>query len=275
MEPKNPFGINVIALTSGKGGVGKTNASINIAVALQQSGSRVLLLDADLGLANVDVMIGVYAKFNLSHVTSGEKKISEILIHGPAGVDIVPASSWVQKMAQLSQKEIGLLIQAFSELDDNYDYLIIDTAAGISDGVLSFLQAAHHVVVVAVDEPSSVTDAYAMIKVMRQDYAIENIWFLSNMVDNEEHGKKLYKKINRVAEQFLGDGITFLDYVPGDRRIKAANQKQVPVVLSDPSSLSGLAYKRIATHVERWPQASAARGNLEFFVERFVNRAGM
>lgn len=273
MRSKNIFGIKVIALTSGKGGVGKTNASINIAIALQQSGKKVLLLDADLGLANVDVMIGAYAKFNLSHVISGEKTISDILIHGPAGIDVVPASSGIQKMAQLNQKEIGLLIQAFSELNGSYDYLIIDTSAGISDGVLSFLQAAHHVVVVAVDEPSSVTDAYAMIKVMRQDYAIENIWFLSNMVDNAEHGKKLYKKINKVAEQFLGDGILYLDYVPSDRRLKEANQHQVPVVLSSPSSLSGLSYKRIADHVERWPQPSSARGNLEFFVERFVDRA--
>jgi len=266
-------GIQVIALTSGKGGVGKTNAAVNVAVALQKSGNRVLLLDADLGLANVDVMIGLHSPFNLSHVIRGEKTISEILVKGPAGISIVPASSGVQKMAQLDDTEVGHLIQAFSQLDDDYDYLIVDTAAGISSGVLSFLQAAHHVVVVVLDEPSSITDAYAMIKVMRRDYGVENIWVLSNMVDSLTHGRQLYEKLNRVAEQFLGRGVNYLDAIPLDRRIKEANKSQKAVMDISPSSLSGVAYQRVSEKLKQLPKPTKARGQLEFFVERFMDRA--
>jgi flagellar biosynthesis protein FlhG len=265
--------IQVIALTSGKGGVGKTNASVNIAVALQQAGNKVLLLDADLGLANVDVMVGLHASFNLSHVIRGEKTVEEILIKGPAGISIVPASSGIQKMAQLDEIEVGHLIQAFSQLNDDFDYLIVDTAAGISSGVLSFLQAAHHVVVVVLDEPSSITDAYAMIKVMRRDYDVENIWVLSNMVDSLPHGKQLFEKLNRVAEQFLGRGVNYLDAIPLDRRIKEANKAQKAVLDMSPSSLSGIAYQRVAEQLEKLPKPKAARGQLEFFVERFIERA--
>ena len=265
--------VQVIALTSGKGGVGKTNAAVNLSVALQKAGNKVLLLDADLGLANVDVMIGLQAKANLSHVLKGEKRIAEILLEGPAGIQIVPASSGVQKMAELNQTEIGHLIHAFSELNDDYDYLIIDTAAGISSGVLSFLQAAHQVVVVAVDEPSSVTDAYAMIKVLRRDYNVNNIWLLANMVDDAKHGQLLYQKIDRVAQQFLGMGIDFLGAVPSDRRIKEANRQQKAIMEASPSSLASNAYKAAAKKMSGWPKASMARGQMEFFVERLIERA--
>jgi flagellar biosynthesis protein FlhG len=265
--------VQVIAFTSGKGGVGKTNASLNIAVSLQKNGGKVLLLDADLGLANIDVMVGLYSEFNLSHVLLGQKSIQEILIEGPAGIHIVPSASGVQKMAQLTEVEIGRLIQAFSELADDYDYLLIDTAAGIAEGVLSFLQAAHHVVVVAVDEPSSVTDAYAMIKVMTQQYQIEHIWLLANMVNDAHHGKALFNKINQVTEKFLSESIHYLDAVPADKRVKESNQNQTPVSISSPSSLSATAYLRAAKQIAKWEKPTQARGNMEFFVERYLNRA--
>ncbi|NRP28658.1 Flagellum site-determining protein YlxH [Marinobacterium sp. xm-d-420] len=265
--------VQVIALTSGKGGVGKTNTAVNMALALQKAGNRVLLLDADLGLANVDVMIGLYATYNLSHVLSGEKRINEILLDGPGGIQVVPASSGVKSMAELNEQQIGYLIQAFSELNEEYDYLIIDTAAGISSGVLSFLQAAHHVVVVVVDEPSSITDAYAMIKLLRRDYDVNNIWLVSNLVDSNEHGEKLFNKLNGVVERFLGEGINYLCAVPRDTRLSEANQRQKAVLEVSPSSKSSQAYQRAAAMVSRWPKPNAARGQMEFFVERLIERA--
>lgn len=265
-------GVQVIAITSGKGGVGKTNAAVNIAVGLKKAGQKVLLLDADLGLANVDVMIGLHVKHNLSHVLHGEKKISEILVDGPAGIRIVPAASGVRSIAQLEEKQVGYLVQAFSELSEEYDYLIIDTAAGIAEGVVSFLQTAHHVIVVAVDEPTSITDAYAMIKIMRRDYEIENIWVLSNMVDDAANGRQLFEKINRVAEHFLGQGIKFLGAIPIDPTVKEANRAQQAILELASGAPSSLAYKRATQRITQWPKPSVARGQMEFFVERFIDR---
>lgn len=265
--------VQVIALTSGKGGVGKTNAAVNMAIALQKSGNRVLLLDADLGLANVDVMLGLYATHNLSHVLSGEKRISEILIQGPAGVQIVPASSGVKSMAELNDRQIGHLIQAFSELNEEYDFLIVDTAAGISAGVLSFLQAAHHVVVVVVDEPSSITDAYAMIKVLRRDYEVDQIWLVSNMVESANQGRQLFDKLNGVIERFLGHGINYLGAIPRDRQLTDANKQQRAVYDLSPGAKSSRAYSDLSQRVAKWPKPTAARGQLEFFVERLIERA--
>lgn len=265
--------VQVIALTSGKGGVGKTNAAVNMAIALQRAGNRVLLLDADLGLANVDVMLGLYARHNLSHVLSGEKRIGEILIEGPAGIQIVPASSGVKSMAELSEQQIGHLIQAFSELNDAYDYLIVDTAAGISAGVLSFLQAAHHVLVVVVDEPSSVTDAYAMIKILRRDYDVNNIWLVANLVDNALHGQKLFDKLNSVVERFLGQGVNYLGAIPRDRLLSEANRQQRAVFEATPSAKSSQSYLNVANKIAKWTKPTVARGQLEFFVERLIERA--
>jgi len=267
--------IQVIALTSGKGGVGKTNAALNLSVSLQRNNYKVLLLDADLGLANVDVMVGLHSDFNLSHVLSGQKDINEILIEGPEGVYIVPASSGIQKMSDLSELEISNLISAFNQLENNYDYLIIDTAAGLSSGVMSFLQAAHQVVVVAVDEPTSITDAYAMIKVLKQDYNVNNIWLLSNMVDDFSHGDRLYKKIDNVATRFLGNGINHLGSIPLDGHVKKANKCQQVVMSFAPTSMASVGYQRAAEKLLKIPPAIKLRGHMEFFVERMVNRASL
>jgi len=156
--------VRVIAVTSGKGGVGKTNLSVNIGVAMAKAGRRVAILDADMGLANVDILLGMFPAFNLSHVLSGEKTLKEVMMTGPAGLKVIPASSGIQRMSDLSNAEQAGLISAFSEIDNDLDVLIVDTAAGISASVVNFARACQEIIVVVCDEPTSLADAYAYIK---------------------------------------------------------------------------------------------------------------
>ena len=167
-----PHPVQVIAVSGGKGGVGKSNVSVNLGIALAQMGRRVVLLDADLGLANIDVLLGITANRNIQDVIAGECDLRDVLVNGPGGIKIVPASSGTQRMTQLSNLEHAGLINAFSELGDQIDVLIVDTAAGISDMVLSFSRAAQDVLVVVCDEPTSITDAYALIKVLSREHGV-------------------------------------------------------------------------------------------------------
>ncbi len=162
--------VQVIAVSGGKGGVGKTNVSINLAVSLAEIGRKVMVLDADLGLANIDVVLGLHPKFDLSHVMRGEKDLDEIIIDGPAGIRLIPGASGIQHMAELSPAEHAGIISAFSEMGSDIDTLIVDTAAGISDTVISFTRASQEVIVVVCDEPASITDAYAIIKLLNKEY---------------------------------------------------------------------------------------------------------
>ncbi|MBT3612979.1 MAG: MinD/ParA family protein, partial [Thiotrichales bacterium] len=233
---QNP--VKVIAVTSGKGGVGKTNVSVNLAVSLARTGHSVVLMDADLGLANVDVMLGLHAKHNISHVLNGEKSLDDILMVGPAGIKVIPATSGVKRMAELSPVENAGLIRSFAELQTPVDIMIVDVAAGISDSVLSFGRAAHEVVVVVCDEPSSITDAYALIKVLSRDYGVERFHVLANMVESEAHGRILFKKIAIVSERFLDVTLDYLGTVPFDTQLRKAIQRQNAVCEFSPNSPS-------------------------------------
>ncbi len=262
--------VKVIAVTSGKGGVGKTNVSVNLAVSLSRKGHNVVLMDADLGLANVDVMLGLHSKFNISHVLSGEKTLDEILMVGPAGMQVIPATSGVKRMAELTPVENAGLIRAFGDLQFPVDIMLVDVAAGISDSVVSFSRAANEVIVVVCDEPSSITDAYAMIKVLGRDYKVERFHILSNMVESEAHGRILFKKLSLVAERFLDVTLDYLGTIPYDKALRRAVQKQNAVCELEPNSPSSQAFRKIAGGVERWPLPSRAGGYLEFFVERLL-----
>lgn len=262
--------VKVIAVTSGKGGVGKTNVSVNLGVSLARKGHNVVLMDADLGLANVDVMLGLHSQHNISHVLNGEKTLDEILLAGPAGMRVIPATSGVKRMAELTPVENAGLIRAFGELEYPVDIMLVDVAAGISDSVVSFGRAAHEVVVVVCDEPSSITDAYALIKVLSRDYNVERFHVLSNMVESEAHGRILFKKLSLVAERFLDVTLDYLGTVPFDKELRKAIQKQNAVCESAPSSPSAQSFRKIASVVERWPKPSRAGGYLEFFVERLL-----
>jgi flagellar biosynthesis protein FlhG len=266
----NPKPIKVIAVSSGKGGVGKTNVSVNLATQLATMGRAVMLLDADLGLANVDVLLGLAPRYNLSHVIEGKATLEEVLVEGPAGLMIVPASSGLQRMAELQPAEHIGLIRSFSELNHDLDYLIIDTAAGISDGVISFARAAREVLVVVCDEPSSITDAYALVKVLNCDYDVQRFHMIANRVRSPHEGQDLFAKLSKVIARFLDLTMDFAGAVPEDDCLRKAVQRQKPVSIAYPSSPSARAFGELAKRVERWPLPTAAEGHLEFFVERLI-----
>lgn len=265
-----PSPVRVIAITSGKGGVGKTNVSVNLSVALSDAGKRVMLLDADLGLANVDVMLGLKPKVNLSHVIDGERTLEEAIITGPSGIMVVPAASGVKRLAELSTMENAGLIRAFSELNHEVDTLVIDTAAGINESVTSFSRAAQEVVVVVCDEPASITDAYALIKVLSLEYDQHHFRVLANQVHSAQEGRELFNKISRVTDRYLDVRLEFMGVVPYDEYLRKAVQKQRPVVKAYPRSRSSVAFKNLAQKTDKWPVPSAAGGHLEFFVERLI-----
>lgn len=263
--------VKVIAVTGGKGGVGKTNMSVNLSMALAGLRRRVVLMDADLGLANVDVLLGVQAKYNLADVLSGSKSLKEVMVNGPGGIKIVPASSGMQSMASLSQGEHAALINAFSELDDQLDVLIIDTAAGISDTVVSFVRAAQEVLVVVCDEPSSITDAYALIKLLNQEYGVTRFRVIANMVRSVQEGIGLYNKLNAVCDRFLDASLQYVGPVPFDENLRKAVQKRRPLLEFAPRTKAATAIRAIAQKIDEWPVQNTARGHLEFFIEQLLD----
>jgi len=264
--------VKVITVASGKGGVGKTNVSVNLGVALSKLGHRVLLMDADMGLANVDILLGLQTQYNLSHVLDGKKTLKEILVKGPAGLKIIPAASGVKRMAQLSPMENAGIINAFSELSGELDILIVDAAAGIADSVMSFCRAAQEVIVVVTDEPASITDAYALIKVLSKDFGLTRFRILANMTRTSKHGQMLYQKLAKVCDSFLDVAIDYLGTVPFDHDLRLAVQKQAPVVITSPNGEATKAFRQIARKIEAWPVQTGPTGYLQFFVEQLFQQ---
>ena len=268
LKPSKP--VRVIAVTSGKGGVGKTNVSVNLSIAMAARGKNVMVLDADLGMANLDVLLGLRPEYNLSHVISGEQSLNDILVPGPMGIQIVPAASGTQMMAQLSEAEHIGLIRAFSEVNQNVDVLVIDTAAGVSSGVVSFCKAAQEVLVVVCDEPASITDAYAMIKLLNREHGIQRFRVLSNMARSVQEGRHLYEKLAKVTNRFLDVTLSYYGVLPYDEYMRKAIQRQKAVVEAFPRSKSAIAFKNLAQKADKWPMPGKASGDLEFFVERLI-----
>jgi len=262
--------IKVVAVTGGKGGVGKTNLSVNISIALSEMRRRVVLMDADLGLANVDVLLGLRADYTLADVLDGSRDLREVLVNGPGGIKIVPASSGVQQMAGLSPQEHAGLIHSFSELSDQLDVLVVDTAAGISDTVVSFVCAAQEVVVVVCDEPSSITDAYALIKLLNVEHGVFRFRVIANMTRTAQEGINLFTKLSSVCDRFLDASLQYIGHVPFDENVRKAVQKRRPLIEFAPRCKAALAIKVLAQKVDDWPVQSSPRGHLEFFIERLL-----
>ncbi len=264
--------IQVIAVASGKGGAGKTTISANLASALTQKGRAVMLLDADLGMANVDVLMNVHSRCNLSHVLEGKCALEETIIQGPNGLMIVPAASGVQRMAQLSAQEHAGLINAFNDLPHKIDTLIIDTAAGINHSVTNFCQAANEVLIVICDEPTSITDSYGLIKVLNQDYGIHRFHMLANQVDRAQDGQQLYQRVLNATDRFLHVDIEYLGAIPRDVYLRRSNQAQRLVTLKYPNSQSARAFDRIASEIATWSAPDSLSGGIDFFTERRINQ---
>jgi flagellar biosynthesis protein FlhG len=268
----SPRRIKVIAVSGGKGGVGKTNVSLNTAIALAHQGKRVVILDADLGLANVDVMLGLRVHRNISHVLSGECELDDIMITGPAGIKIIPATSGTQTMVDLTPVEHAGLIRAFSELRTDFDILIVDTAAGISDMVLSFARASQDVLLVVCDEPTSITDCYALMKLLSRDHGVYKFKVVANMVRSEKEGHQLFAKLTKVTDRFLDVSIELVGIIPFDENIRRAVRKQQPIIEAYPQSPASLAFNQLAQKVQQWPIPSQPTGHLQFFIEQLLSK---
>jgi flagellar biosynthesis protein FlhG len=204
-------------------------------------------------------------------VINGDCTLEETIIEGPSGIRIIPASSGIAAMSDLTPAQNAGVIRSFSELTEPVDILLIDTAAGLSDSVVSYTRAAREVIVVVCDEPASITDAYAMIKVMNRDYAVERFHVLANQSHGPQQGRELYNKLARVSQKFLDVTLDYIGSVPYDDCLKKAVQKQKAVVEAFPRSPSALAFKQIAKKTQQWPMPNELEGHLEFFIERLVS----
>mgnify|MGYP003406562603 CR=1 FL=1 len=265
-------GTRVMAVSSGKGGVGKTNSVVNLAIAFSRMGKKVLLLDADLGLGNLDVLLGLAPRYNIGHLLSGEKTIDEVLVKGPEGVMILPASSGVHELTDLGAEERIALGAHLEELGDAFDIMIIDTGAGISSNVLFFNMSAQEIVVVVTPEPTSITDAYALMKVMFQKHGERRFRLLVNSVKSKKDGLEVYRKISLAAERFLNLSVEYLGCVLQDDNVSRSVIRQRAVMELYPETKASQCYQEIAREICEQPVQSSLKGGMQFFWRQFLKR---
>lgn len=260
----------IITISSGKGGVGKTNFSVNLAIALAKLGRRVTLIDADLGLANVDVLLDIVPKYNLNHVLRMEKTIEEIIVEGPYGINIISGGSGLLEMANLTKEKLSRLIEGFQTLNSRSDYILIDTGAGLSDSVISFVEAAHDVILIVTPDPTSITDAYALIKNIHQ--MEKNVRIVVNRVDSNKEGYEVFNKIHLAAKRFLNSEIEHLGFIYEDSSVKKSVKIQTPVMLAYPNSLASKGIEMIAYNIENNGVFEAEPNTFKNFINKlFAN----
>jgi flagellar biosynthesis protein FlhG len=267
-------GIRVISVTSGKGGVGKSNVVSNLAIALSAQGKKVLLIDADLGLGNLDVLLGLSPVYNLNHVLNGEKSIIDILIDGPAGIKIIPAGSGVQELTSLGQHEKLKLLDELDMLEEQFDIMIVDTEAGISENVTYFTVAAQEIFVVVTPEPTSITDAYALIKLLATRYSEHHFKVLVNMAKDSEDALEVFRKLANVAGRFLDISLDYLGCVVKDEKVVEAVKRQKAVTELFPDSEAAHCFSTIAKRVIENKRQNRVKGNIQFFFRRMLDSAG-
>jgi flagellar biosynthesis protein FlhG len=242
---------HVIAVTSGKGGVGKSNIAVNLAIKMAQTGKSVALLDADLGLANADVLCNVDLRWNLSHLISRKRSLREVIAKTPGGFHLIGGASGLAKMADLTDFDRQRILDSLAELESMFDVLIIDTGAGINANVLCFTRAADHVLIVTTPEPTAITDAYAVAKVMIRDGQERQMSLLVNQVRSPAEGRAVYERISKVARQFLGIGMYDAGYVYADENVPLAVRRRSPFVISAPKSLASTCVSQLATRLQQ------------------------
>jgi len=261
----------VFTVTSGKGGVGKTNIVGNLAITYQRMNKRVLIFDADLGLANIDIIFGINPKYTIEEVIKGEKELSQIIAKGPEGVSIIPASSGVQELSHLSEGHKINLLNEFDLLNNMYDVLLIDTGAGISSNVIYFNLAAQERIVVVTPEPTSITDAYALIKVMFMQHGTKEFVVLMNMVRNEKEAVSVYKHLSRVVEKFMGSiSLDYAGYIPYDKHLHESVSRREPVTCCYPQSSSSQGFKKLAEYLLDQTGGRHQDGSIQFFWKKLM-----
>ncbi len=255
----------VIAITSGKGGVGKTNIVANLGYALSQLGKKVLLFDADLGLGNIDVLLGLTPRYNLSHVILGEKSIPEIIVDGPGNMKILPASSGIHELTNLSEGQQQKILLELDLLIEPVDILLIDTAAGISSNVIYFNISAHEIMVVASPEPTSITDAYALMKVLSLKYAATHFKLLINSASSVDEADDIFRQLQLVADRFLDISIEYMGYVICDKQVVRTVKQQKIVCEKYPDAAASKCFMELAQKICESPPASLLAGADKFF----------
>ncbi len=255
----------VLCFSSGKGGVGKTSIVTNLAIAMAQKGKKVLVLDADLGLANVDVMLGITPKYSIQHVFSGERTLSDVIMEGPGGIRLLPASSGIQELCNLNDSEKLFLLNEFDSLEEPLDVMLIDNSAGISDTVMYFNMAAQNRVIILTPEPTSITDAYALIKVLSKRYLVKEFSIVVNWTNSRQEAHKIFRQLTAVADRFLGFlSFHFLGYIPKDTSIPKSVRQQRPALELFPDSKASQGIRQLADNILKL-NAGTNDGNIKFF----------
>ncbi|HEB49710.1 MAG TPA: flagellar synthesis regulator FleN [Desulfobulbus sp.] len=261
----------VFSVTSGKGGVGKTAVVANTAVLLARMGKRVLILDADLGLANIDVVFGLAPGYNLNHFFAGDHDLSSILIEGPEGIRILPAGSGVQRFTRLDSQQKMRLLEALDSMHNDFDFVLIDTEAGISENVTYFNTAAQEILVVTTPEPTAITDAYALMKLLSNQYHEKHFNLIVNFIKNEEEALDVYRKLTMVANRYLDISIDYMGSIPRDRLMVEAIRKQKVMVQLYPDSRTSNAFAALARTIVREPEHVEPKGSIQFFWKRLLD----
>jgi flagellar biosynthesis protein FlhG len=260
----------VISITSGKGGVGKTAVVSNVAVTLARLGKKVLIIDADLGLANVDVVLGISPPYNLNHFFSGERSLVDIMVEGPHGLKILPAGSGVQQFTRLDGQLKMQLIDALDALDEYFDVVLIDTEAGISDNVTYFNVAAQDILVVTTPEPTAITDAYALMKLLSTQYHQKRFLLAVNSVRSADEGLDVFEKLTMVSGRYLDIFIDYLGAIPFDRKMHDSVRQQQVMIELYPDSKAAKSFVDLAETLMAIPQNNQAQGTLQFFWKQFL-----
>jgi flagellar biosynthesis protein FlhG len=262
--------LRIMSVTGGKGGIGKTTIAVNMAVCYAKMKKKVLLFDADLGLANVDLMLGLRPQKTIHDVINGDCTLEEACVEGPYGLKIIPSASGIQKMADLGAGEISRLIQSFSSITSEFDIMIIDMASGVSTQVIDFTQATQDILVVICNNPSSLMDSYAVIKILHQKYARSRFGIVVNKVKSSYEGFEVYSKFQEVVAKFINISMHYLGHIPQDECIHLSALQHVSIVDKFPQSSAVKALEKLCHGVTQWPDDSPLTGGIQFFFERLI-----
>jgi flagellar biosynthesis protein FlhG len=264
----------VYAITSGKGGVGKTAVVANTATAMAKMGKKVLILDADLGLANIDVVFGIAPRYNLNHFFAGDQDLCSILTEGPYGIKILPAGSGVQNFTRLDSKQKLRLLDGLDQMHNDFDFVLIDTEAGISENVTYFNTAAQEILVVTTPDPTAITDAYALMKLLSTQYHEKRFNLVVNQIQHENEALDVYRKLTMVSNRYLDISIDFLGSIPADKQMTDAIRKQRVIVDLYPSSKISTAFESLAATICSEKPATTPKGGVQFFWKKLLDIGG-
>lgn len=266
--------IKVISVTSGKGGVGKTQVVANLALALRAKNKEVLIFDGDMGLANIDIVFNISPEYNLKHLIDGSKSIEQVICEGPDGVKVLPAASGIQELTELDKQHRLNLMDQLDQLEGYFDYVLVDTAAGISDNVMYLNTASQYILVVVTPEPTSITDAYALMKVLSTRYGEKEFHIVTNQTRNDQEAQMIFNSLMNATEQFLDSvQLWHLANIPYDEKVRQSITRQQPMVKYDKGGQVSRAYTDLANKVEKL-ESEKTKGGMQFFLKQALGASG-